>query len=194
MARVIAGHAGARSDARRRRALDARAHAARSADAARQDDSGGQAARRNAAPAVHPRARARLPRRPRAGAHDRLRLVPEPVRPGARRSARRGAAARPRAPLDCRPSKTDTGRSAAAARRCRACTLESGSPAHLAEALGAVAAALALAIPVVLLCHRRHLLLRPLRAADRRAAARRARSTFPARASRGRSNCGAASR
>ena len=47
------------------------------------------------------RARARLPRRPRAGAHDRLRLVPEPVRPGARRSARRGAAPRPRASLDC---------------------------------------------------------------------------------------------
>ena len=46
------------------------------------------------------RARARLPRRPRAGADDRVRLVPEPVRPGARRSAGRGAAARPRAALD----------------------------------------------------------------------------------------------
>ena len=74
-----------RSKARRDRR--SAAHAARSADAARQDDSGGEAARRNAAAAVHPHARARLPRRPRAGAHDRVRLVPEPVRPGARRTA-----------------------------------------------------------------------------------------------------------
>ena len=40
-----------------------------------------------------------FPGRPRAGAHDRIRLVPEPVRTGARRSARRGAPARPRASL-----------------------------------------------------------------------------------------------
>ena len=45
--------------------IDARQDAARSGDAPRQDDSGGEAARRNAAPAVPPHARARLPRRPR---------------------------------------------------------------------------------------------------------------------------------
>ena len=47
------------------------------------------------------RARARLPRRPRAGAHDRIPLLPEPLRPGARRSSGRGVAARSRAALDC---------------------------------------------------------------------------------------------
>ena len=47
--------------------VDARPHAARPADAARQDDPGGQAARRDAAPPVRARARPRLSRRPRAG-------------------------------------------------------------------------------------------------------------------------------
>ena len=60
MARLIAGDAGARSDARRRGTIDARADAARPADAARQDDSGGEAARRDAAAPVH-RTRARSP-------------------------------------------------------------------------------------------------------------------------------------
>src|SRR4029077_20686084 len=49
---------------------------------------------------VHARTRPRLPRRPRTGAHDRVRVVPERVRPGTGRSAPRRAAARPRPSLD----------------------------------------------------------------------------------------------
>ena len=48
-------------------AIDARPDAARPADAARQDDPGGQAARRDAAAPVHAHAGAGLPRRPSAG-------------------------------------------------------------------------------------------------------------------------------
>src|SRR5205823_4969922 len=90
-----------RSDARRRRAIDARPHAARSPDAARQDDPGGQAPRRDAAAPVHSRPRAGLPRWPRAGAHDRLRVLPQSVRARARRTAGRGAPPRPGTALDC---------------------------------------------------------------------------------------------
>src|SRR5262249_1104942 len=89
------------SDARGRRAVDARADAARSADAARQDDFSGEAARRNAASPVHPRARARVSRRTRAGADDRFRVLPEPVRPRTRRSIGRGAPPAPGPLLDC---------------------------------------------------------------------------------------------
>ena len=158
------------------------------------------------------RAGARLPRRPRAGTDDRVRLVPEPVRPGARRTAGRGAAARPRAALD----RHDLSRSGSQALG-ELTTAEVAGPMArpmrpkrarervtrhdpavagrwLAEALGAARRRSALAIPAVLAVLRRRLLLRPLRAADRRAAARRARARAAARASPGRSSCAAASR
>ena len=63
-------------------------------DAAREDHPGGQAAGRDAAAAVPADARAGVPRRHPAGARRRLRLLPEPIRPGARLAAARGAAAR----------------------------------------------------------------------------------------------------
>ena len=90
-----------RPDARRRGALVARPDAARPAHAAREDHPRGQAARRDAAAAVRADARAGVPRRPSAGTQHRLRVLPEPLRPGARRSAARRPAARPRARTGC---------------------------------------------------------------------------------------------
>ena len=80
MAKLIAGRPDAGPDARRRREIDARTDAARSAGVARQDDPGGQAPRRNPAAAIHPRACAGLSSRSRAGADHRIRVLPEPVR------------------------------------------------------------------------------------------------------------------
>src|SRR5262249_10089855 len=88
-----------RPDARGRGALHTLAHAARSAVAPWQDDPVREAPRRHAAAPVLARAGARLPRRPPAGAHDRIRLILERIRSRARRAARRGAAARSGAPL-----------------------------------------------------------------------------------------------
>ena len=73
---------------------------ARSARAAEQDDSGGQAARRDAAPSVHPRAGADVPARPSPGTHARRRLLPEPLRPGRHRTP---------ADRNCRSSLGSTG-------------------------------------------------------------------------------------
>ena len=67
---------------------------ARAAGAAGQDDSGGQAPRRHAAPPVHARAGPDVPAGPPAGAVAGGRLLPQPVRPRARRPAARGTADR----------------------------------------------------------------------------------------------------
>ena len=110
---------------------------------------------------------------------DRLRLVPEPVRPGARRSAGRGAAARPRAPLDRHDLKAV--QALACGHKPLAAAVRIRVAAIVAAALGADRRGGRSRSPLVLLCRRRRLLLRPLRAPDRRAAARRARPRAAAR-------------
>ena len=60
--------------------------AARPPDAPGQDGSGGEAPERHAAAPIRARPRTRLSPRPPPGTYDRIRFVPEPVRPGARRT------------------------------------------------------------------------------------------------------------
>ena len=95
------GAPGSRRDARGRRQVVAGPDAARPWSAAREDHPGREAARRDAAPAVRPDPLARVSRRASAGASDRIRLLPEPLRPGAGRSAARGAGRPTRARTGC---------------------------------------------------------------------------------------------
>ena len=197
------GDAGARSDARRRRAIDARPDAARPADAARQDDSGGEAARRDAAPAVHAHAGARLPRRPRRrnatigfvsflnqyGPALVDRLDEElPLDLGTALDRRRSSRTR-RADCERRSEASEAARERASPDRAaddprRRALAPRWVRRHRARAGGSA----------VLLCFAAGYYYVTLRAADRRAAARRARSACCRASSRGRSSCAAASR
>ena len=88
-----------RSDPRRGGRLDRRPHRPRAREPARQGGGGREAPGFDAAPAVRTGARAELSRRRAPGTERRRRLLSEPVRLRARRSAARRPAARPRPSL-----------------------------------------------------------------------------------------------